>query len=94
MREANGLQWENQLEKMLSILYKNHRAILSDKKSAQWKVWVVDVLKRHTAAPKCVDRSQAEYGTPQSVSMLTSRFNQHKEKRDAAYQEFIQNITK
>jgi hypothetical protein len=26
--------------------------------------------------------------------MLTSRFNHHKQKRDAAYQEFIQNTTK
>lgn len=94
MREANGLQWENQLEKMLSILDKNHRAILSDKKSAQWKVWVADVLKRHTAAPNVWIAAKLNMGAPQSVSMLTSRFNQHKEKRDAAYQEFIQNITK
>ena len=79
---------------MFSILDKNHRAILSDKKSAQWKVWVADVLKRHTAAPNVWIAAKLNMGAPQFVSMLTSRFNQHKEKRDAAYQEFIQNITK
>jgi REP element-mobilizing transposase RayT len=94
LREANELQWEHQLERMLSILDKNDRAILSDRKSAQWKVWIADVLKRHTAAPNVWIAAKLNMGAPQFVSMLTSRFNQQKQKRDTAYQEFIQNITK
>ena len=50
LQEANDLQWEHQLERMLSVLHKDDREILPDKKSAQWKVWIANVLKRNTAA--------------------------------------------
>jgi putative transposase len=94
LHEANELQWENLLERMLSTLQKNDSAILSEKKSAQWKVWVADVLKRHTAATNVWIASKLNMGAPQSVSILTSRFKQQqKQRKDIAYYEFIQNIT-
>ena len=94
LREANELRWENLLERMLSTLQKNDNAISSEKKSAQWKVWIAVVLKSHTAATNVWIADQLNMGAPQSVSMLTSRFKQQKQDRAAAYLKFTQNITK
>jgi hypothetical protein len=53
------------------------------------------VLKRHTAATNVWIASKLNMGAPQSVSILTSRFKQQqKQRKDIAYYEFIQNITK
>jgi hypothetical protein len=94
LREANELRWENLLERMLSTLQKNDNAISSEKKSAQWKVWIAVVLKSHTAATNVWIADKLNMGAPQSVSMLTSRFKQQKQDRAAAYLKFTQNITK
>jgi putative transposase len=94
LHEANELQWEHQLERMLSVLQKDTRDILSDKKSAQWKVWIANVLKRNTAATNVWIADKLNMGAPQSVSMQTSRFRQQNQDRNAAYLKFIQNITK
>ena len=36
--EDNELQWEHQLERMLSVLHQDDHEILSDIKSSQWEV--------------------------------------------------------
>jgi len=92
--EANELRWENLLERMLSALEKDGNAVVSEKKSVQWKVWIADVLKRRTAATNVWIAGKLNMGAPQSVSMLTSRFRQQKQDRDVGYLEFTQNITK
>ena len=94
LSEANELQWENLLERMLAALQKNNDAISSEKKSAQWKVWIANLLKSHTAATNVWIADQLNMGAPQSVSMLTSRFKQEKQDQNLAYLEFTQNITK
>jgi REP element-mobilizing transposase RayT len=94
LQEANELQWEHQLERMLSVLHKDDREIVSDKKSAQWKVWIANVLKRNTAATNVWIADKLNMGAPQSVSMQTSRFRQQNQEQDSDYLEFIQNITK
>jgi len=94
LREANELRWENLLERMLSALEKDGNAVVSEKKSVQWKVWIADVLKRRTAATNVWIAGKLNMGAPQSVSMLTSRFRQQKQDRDVGYLEFTQNITK
>jgi REP element-mobilizing transposase RayT len=93
LREANELQWENRLENMLSVLQKDDSAILSEKKSAQWKVWIAFMLKTRTSVTNTWIAEKLNMGAPQSVSMLTSRFGREKAAQDEAYQEFIQNIT-
>ena len=50
LHAANELQWENLLKKMLCALHKDESAIASERKSAQWKVWIADVLKSRTSA--------------------------------------------
>ena len=35
--EDNELQWEHQLERMLSVLHQDDHEILSDKKSSLWE---------------------------------------------------------
>ena len=94
LSEANELQWENLLERMLSVLQKNDEAITSEKKSAQWKVWIACVFKNQTAATNVWIADKLNMGAPQSVSMLTSCFKEQKQDLDAAYLEFNQNITK
>jgi hypothetical protein len=92
--EDNELQWEHQLERMLSVLHQDDHEILSDKKSSQWKFWIADVPKRNTAATNVRIAYKLNMGAPQSVSMQTNRFRQHNQDRDASYLEFIQYITK
>ena len=94
LSEANELQWENLLERMLTALQKNNDAISSEKKSAQWKVWIANLLKTHTAATNVWIADKLNMGAPQSVSMLTSRFKQEKQDQNSAYLDFTQNITK
>ncbi|HKK18308.1 MAG TPA: hypothetical protein VJ952_06455 [Opitutales bacterium] len=73
---------------------KNEDAVLSERKSAQWKVWIADVLKNRTSATNVWIAGKLNMVAPQSVSILTSRFRREKKDKDNAYQEFIQNITK
>jgi hypothetical protein len=94
LREANELQWENLLERVLSALDKDDEAISSEKKSAWWKVWGACVLKSNTAATNVWIADKLNRGATQSVSMLTSRFKRQKQDKEAAYLRFIQNITK
>ncbi|MDA1048672.1 MAG: hypothetical protein O3A82_17320, partial [Verrucomicrobia bacterium] len=70
-------------------------ALRAFESGARRDVWVADVLKRHTAATNVWIASKLNMGAPQSVSILTSGFKQQqKQKKDIAYYEFIQNITK
>ena len=92
--EDNELQWEHQLERILSVLHQDDHEILSDKKSLQLKFWIADVPKRNTAATNVRIAYKLNMGAPQSVSMQTNRFRQHHQDRDASYLELIQNITK
>ena len=92
--EDNELQWEHQLERMLSVLHQDDHEILSDKKSSQWKFWIADVPKRNTSATNVRIADKLHMGEPQSVFMQTNRFRQHNQDRVASYLVFTQNITK
>ena len=92
--EDNELQWEHQLERMLSVLHQDDHEILPDKKSSQWKFWIANVPKRNTAVTNVRIADKLNMGAPQSVSMQTNRFRKHNQDRVASYLVFIQNITK
>ena len=92
--EDNELEWEHQLERMLSVLHQDDNEILSDKKSSQWKFWIAYVPKRNNAATNVRIADKLNMGEPQSVSMQSNRFRQHNQDRDASYLQFIQYITK
>jgi hypothetical protein len=92
--EDNELQWEHQLERILSVLHQDDHEILSDKKSSQWKFWIAYVPKSNTAATNVRIADNLNMGAPQSVSMQPNRFRQHNQDRDASYLALIQNITK
>ena len=94
LKEANELQWEHALEKMLATLGKGSDAILSEKKSAPWKIWIALCLKRRSAATNVWIASKLNMGAPQSVSILTSKLiKAHQVQKDPQFEQFYQNIT-
>jgi REP element-mobilizing transposase RayT len=94
LQEANELQWEQMLERMLQKLEKDDAAIRSEKKSALWKVWIANVLKSHSSATNVWIATKLNMGAAQSVSMLTSRLkNELGQRKDPEYNKFYQNIT-
>ena len=95
LQEANELQWEQMLERMLQEPEKDNAAIRSEKKSARWKVGIANALKSHSSATNVWIATKLNMGAAQSVSMLTSQLkNELSERKDPEYERFYQNITK
>ncbi|MFO8027919.1 MAG: transposase [Opitutales bacterium] len=91
LREANEMQWEQLLERMLAAVEKDAEDIAAEKKSAKWKVWIANGLKSHSSATNVWIAEKLKMGAPQSVSILTSRIR--KASVDEEYERFYQNIT-
>ena len=68
LREANTLKWELFLERGLTELGKDNRAIREEPKSADWKVMLSAVLKRHTSVTNVWITRMLNMGIPQAVS--------------------------
>lgn len=82
------------LKRTLQELEKDNAAILSEKKSARWKVWIANILKRHNSATNVWITTKLNMGAARSVSMQTSQLkNELSERKDPEYERFYQNIT-
>ena len=93
LREANELQWESLLERGLNAAKKNNEDIHCERKSADWKIWVADQLKRRSSAPNAWISEKLNMGAAQAVSLHTSRFHKEANEGDTDYHEFIQRFT-
>jgi hypothetical protein len=75
LREANALKWDLFLERGLAELGKDSRSIREALKSAQWKVMLAAVLKRHTSAPNVWITRMLNMGIPQAVSQNVGKLH-------------------
>lgn len=93
LREANELKWELFLECGLCALGKDAAAIREDLKSADWKVMLAAVLKKHTSATNVWITGQLNMGISQAVSQNVGKFYAGGGDQTEAYKELTINIT-
>lgn len=93
LREANILKWELFLERGLTELGKDSRAIREDLKSAEWKVMLAAVLKRHTSAPNVWITRMLNMGIPQAVSQNVGRLHASGAEDSEAYRSLRTEMT-
>jgi REP element-mobilizing transposase RayT len=72
--EARHLYWESLLKKLLAHLGKSHSHIVSEKKSAQWKVMIAYYMKKNTLVSNTWLGEHLHMGRPQGVSQYVSAF--------------------
>jgi len=94
LREANTLKWELFLGRGLAELGKDSRAIRADLKSAEWKVMLAAILKRHTSAPNVWITKILNMGIPQAVSQNVGRLHASGAEDTEAYRRLRPEMTK
>jgi hypothetical protein len=87
LREANELRWEMFLEKGLSALDKDAKAIAADLKSADWKVTLAALLKKKTSATNVWISQKLKMGAPDAVSRYVSEFRRNEGDQNESYKE-------
>lgn len=85
LREANELRWEMYLEKGLSALDKDAKAIAADLKSAYWKVTLAALLKQKTSATNVWISQKLNMGAPDAVSRYVSEFRRNEGDQNESY---------
>lgn len=93
LREANELLWEKVVVGALGFLGKDEGAILSDRKSARWKVIIAAALKRKTSATNVWITRRLNMGIPQAVSQNVGRFRQEGGESGNSFKKLIIRIT-
>ncbi|NBB80859.1 MAG: hypothetical protein GVY36_15655 [Verrucomicrobia bacterium] len=63
------------LERAVRALGKTKVEIVSEKKSAFWKVWIASELKRKTSAPSTWIAQRLNMGAPQLVGVYVNRLH-------------------
>jgi REP element-mobilizing transposase RayT len=94
LREANQLRWEMLLERGLSALEKNRESIVTDLKSAKWKIILAALLKQKTSATNVWITRQLNMGTSDAVSRYVSEFKQRGGMLEAEYKKLTTKVMK
>jgi len=92
LREANELRWEMFLEKGLSALDKDAKAIAADLKSADWKVTLAALLKKKTSATNVWISQKLNMGAPDAVSRYVSEFRRNEGDQNESYKELVTKV--
>ena len=92
LREANELRWEMLLDKGLTAVGKDAKAITKDLKSAEWKVMLATILKQKSSATNVWITKQLNMGAADAVSRYVSAFRQAGGYADQAYQELTTKV--
>ena len=74
LREINELHWEEIMNRCLNTLEKTDSDIQNDKKSAEWKLAIVSVLKKRTAAPNAWISKRLNMGVASTLSSNLSNY--------------------
>jgi putative transposase len=77
--EIRRARWDTELQRCLACLHKGPADILSDRKSADWKIAIALRLKRQTQALNGWIAERLQMGTAVSVSQLVSQLRQPSE---------------
>jgi len=93
LQEANELQWEALLQRGLQAADKGAADIQSERKSADWKVWIAYLLKHRSSASNIWIAKKLNMGAAQAVSLHTSRFQANERGADSSHTQFIQRFT-
>ena len=91
-QEARELYWEGLLDQMLSYHGKSQQEIVTDRKSAEWKVMIAYYLKRHTAVTNGWLSQQLNMGVLNGVSRYVALFEKEKGPKKRAYKQMIAGI--
>ncbi len=92
-KEARELYWDNLLDQLLKAVRKGHHDIVSDPKSASWKVMIAYYLKTHTAVTNGWISTHLNMGIVQGVSRYVSDFAKRKLYRRRDYKDICVRIT-
>ncbi|MGB0259632.1 MAG: transposase [Coraliomargarita sp.] len=94
LAEANELIWENSLKRGMQAAGRTDADIASDRKSAEWKIWIAAELKRHTSAPSTWIAQKLNMGAPQLVGVYVKRsLHALEQEPNHEYQDFISKYT-
>ena len=86
-KEARELYWDNLLDQLLRAVNKGPQDIVSDPKSASWKVVIAYYLKTHTAVTNGWISTHLNMGIVQGVSRYVSEFAKQKLYRKQDYKD-------
>jgi len=90
--EARHLYWENLLNRLLAYHGKDSGNILTEKKSAHWKVMIAHYMKKHTLVSNTWLAEHMNMGRPQGVSQYVSGFERSKGFKTASYRKMTGRI--
>jgi hypothetical protein len=90
---TKGVFWENTLDAFLKILSKDEHDILSEQKSANWKVMIAYYMKKNTNVTNGWLSEHLNMGATQGVSRSVSEFEADKGYERKEYKRLTLNIT-
>jgi len=94
LAEANELIWESLLERGLRAAGKTEQAARGVKKSAEWKIWIANEMKRRSNAPNAWIAKRLHMGVPQAVTVNIGRFKAGGKESSSDYEAFVEKFTR
>ncbi len=83
--EARHLYWESLLKRLLAYHGKSRSNIVSENKSAPWKVMIAYYMKKNTLVSNTWLGEHLHMGRPQGVSQYVSAFGKSKDFKSSQY---------